>query len=101
MGSAQVKRCRPSPYIRYLLVQQSAIFLPRKIGPEKIVAYALSFGGKSMFVFSRTLHTRLQVLLATVFFLLIAQAGLSVVSPEPQPQLGQFNIESLIRNPGY
>ena len=83
------------------MLRLTAVFLPREICPEKIVLCAIAFGGKSMFVFSRTLHIRLQVFLATAFFLLIAQAGISVVSPEPQPQLGQFNIESLIRNPGY
>ena len=54
-----------------------------------------------MQVFNRTLHHRLQVFLATVFFLLIARAGFSTFDPEPQIRLGQVDIETLIRNPGY
>jgi len=54
-----------------------------------------------MFVFNRVWHNRLQVFLAAAFFVLIAQAGLSAFSPAPKLELGEFDISTLIRNPGY
>ena len=57
--------------------------------------------GKIMQVFNRTLHHRMQVFLATVFFLVVAQAGFSTFDREPPMELGHVDIETLIRNPGY